>query len=128
MKHQQNREDLEQFYRDFLKGKNRQLHSVFDKYRHLFAQIDIQQLNLTQETFDSSFKSICRKLFIIRPADKNHIIPLLGFALKLHEYHVSYYCSWYHIDMLIDSLTDALKDVDFQPKELTDEPTYCIIL
>ena len=129
MKNQQGRKDIEQFCRDFLKGRNRHLHDVIDNYRHLFAQIDIQQLNLTQETFDGSFKRISRKLFDTRPADRNYIISLLGFALTLHEYHLSYHYSWYHIEMLIDSLTDILTGVGFQPKELIDEPiTYCVIL
>ena len=66
MNNQQDRKDLEQFCRDFLNERNRNLYNVIDNYRHIFAQIDIQQLNLTQETFDSSFKSICRKLFNIR--------------------------------------------------------------
>ena len=86
-------------------------------------------MNLTQEKFDSSFKRICRKLFDTRPADKSHIISLLGFALTLHEYHLSYHYSWYHMEMLIYSLTDVLTGVGFQPNELIDEPiTYCVIL
>ena len=125
----QRRKDIEQFCRDFLTESLRHLHDVIDNYRHLFTQIDIQQLNPTQETFDSSFKRISRKLFDTRPADRNYIISLLGFALTLHEYHLSYHYSWYHIEMLIDSLTDILTGVGFQSKELMDEPiTYCMIL
>ena len=128
----QRRKDIEQFCRDFLKErKRRHLHDVIDNYRHLLTQIDIQQLNLTQETFYISFKNICKKLFDTRPADKSYIISLLGFALALHEYHLSF--SWYHIEILMDLLTDILTDVGFQPKELidelVDEPiTYCVIL
>ena len=116
MKKQQQREEIEKFCRDFLKGNNKHLHNVIDNYRHLLAQIDIQQMNLTRETFHSSFKRICRNLFDTRPAIKNYIISLLGFGLTLHEYHLSYHYSWYHIDMLIDSLTDILTGVGFQPK------------
>ena len=122
------RQEIEQFCRDFIKGGNMHLHNLIDNYRHLFSQIDIQRLNITQEMFDRSFKNICRKLFNTRPTDKSYIIALLGFALTLHEYHQSYYCSWYHTDMLIDSLVDVLEDINFQPKEFTDESTYCIIL
>ena len=75
----QHRKDIEQFCRDFLKGRNR--------------QIDIRTLNLRQETFDGSFKIISGKLFDTRPADRNYIISLLGFALTLHEYHLSYHYS-----------------------------------
>ena len=128
MNNQQCRKDLEQFCCDFLNERNRQLYNVIDNYRHLFEQIDIQQLNLTQETFDSSFKSICRKLFNIRLADRNYIIPLLEFALKLHRYYQTNYYPWYHIEILIDSLTDVLTGIGFQSKELSEEPTNCQML
>ena len=85
-------------------------------------------MDITQETFDRSFKNICKKLFSTRSTDNSYITALLGFALTLNEYHLSYYCPWYHIDMLIDSLTDVLEDINFQPKELISTPTDCIIL
>jgi len=125
---QQHRQEIEQFCRDFVKGYHIHLHKLIDNYRHLLAQIDIRQMDITQEAFDRSFKSICRKLFNTRSTDKSYIIALLGFALTLNEYHLSYRCTWYHVDMLIDSLTDVLQDINFQPKELIDEPTNCMIL
>ena len=127
MKNQKHRKEIEQFCRDFVKGGNVYLHNLIDNYRHLFTRIDIQ-LNLTQETFDISFKRISRKLFDTRPADKSYIISLLGFALALHEFHLSHRYSWYHTVILMDSLTDVLMDVDFQSKEFIKEHTYCIIL
>ena len=123
---QQRREEITEFCHNFINGNYKHLNVVIDNYRHLLMQIDIQLLNLTQKTFDSSFKSICRKLFDIRPADKSYIISLLGFALALHEFHLSF--SWYHIEILMDSLTNVLTGVDFQPKELINELTYCVIL
>ena len=122
------REEIEQFCHDFVKGGNIYLHNLIDNYRHLFVQIDIRQLNITQEMFDRSFKNICRQLFNTRPTEKSYIIALLGFALTLHEYYQSYHCSWYHVDMLINSLADVLEDINFQPKEFADEPAYCVIL
>ena len=129
MNNLQYRKEIEQFCHDFVKGGNIHLHNLIDNYRHLLTQIDIRHMNITQEAFDRSFKHICRKLFNTRPADKSYIIALFGFALTLNEYHLSYYCSWYHVDMLIHSLTDVLQDVNFQPNELIDIPTNnCIIL
>ena len=128
---QQHREEIMEFCRNFINGNNKHLLDVIDNYRHLFTQIDIQQLNLTQETFDITFKNICGKLFNMRPADNNsYIIPLLGFALQLHEYHLIHHCIWYHIEILINSLVDVPENINFQLKELTIiEPTYyCIIL
>ncbi len=128
-KNQQRRQEIEQFCRDLFKGGNIHLHNVIDNYRHLFAQIDIRQMDITQETFDRSFKNISKMLFNIRSTDKSYITALLGFALTLNEYHLSYYCSWYHVDMLINSLADVLEDINFQSNELLDTPTSnCIIL
>ena len=124
---QQYRKELATFCRNFINGDYKHLNAIIDNYRHLFMQIDIQELNLTQKTFDSSFKGICKKLFDIRSTDKGYIISLLGLALALHKYHLP--LCWYHIDILIDSLTEVLMGVDFQPKELTNEqPAYCVIL
>ena len=128
MKNQQRRQEIEQFCRDFLKGGNRHLHNLIDNCRHLLSQIDIRQMDITQETFERSFKNICKMLFSARPTGKSYIIALLGFALKLNEYHLSYYCSWYHVDMLINSLTDVLEDINFQPETLIDTPSNCMIL
>ena len=128
MNKQQNRKEIEQFCHDFIKGGNVYLHNLVDNYRRLFAQIDIRRLNITQEMFDRSFKNICRKLFNTRSTVKSYIIALLGFALTLHEYHLSYHCSWYHVDMLINTLADVLEDINFQPKELIDTSTNCMIL
>ena len=124
------REEIMEFCHNFINdGDNKHLHDIIDNYRHLFSQIDIQHLNLTPETFDHSFKNICKRLFNTRPTDKSYIIALLGFALTLNDYYYqSYYCYWYHVDMLIDSLADVLEDVNFQPKEFIDESTCCIIL
>ena len=128
MKNQQRRQEIEQFCRDLFQGGNIHLHNLIDNYRHLLEQIDIRQMDITQETFDRSFKNISKKLFSTRSTDKSYITALLGFALILNEYHLSYYCSWYHINMLIDSLVDVLEDINFQPKELINESTNCIIL
>ena len=128
MKNQQRRQEIEQFCRDLFQGGNIHLHNLIDNYRHLLEQIDIRQLDITQETFDRSFKNISKKLFNTRSTDKSYITALLGFALTLNEYHLSYYCSWYHIDMLIDSLVDVLEDINFQPNELIVAPSNCIIL
>ena len=128
MNNLQHRKEIEEFCHDFVKGGNIHLHNLIDNYRHLFTQIDIRRMNITQEMFDRSFKNICRQLFNTRPTSKSYIIAILGFALTLHEYHLSYHCSWYHVDMLIKSLADILEYINFQPKELIDTSTNCMIL
>ena len=52
------REEIMEFCRNFINGDNKHLHDVIDNYRHLFSQIDIKQINLTQETFDITFKNV----------------------------------------------------------------------
>ena len=129
MKNQQRRQEIEQFCRDLFQGGNIHLHNLIDNYRHLLEQIDIRQLDITQETFDRSFKNISKKLFNTRSTDKSYITALLGFALTLNEYHLSHHCSWYHVNMLINSLTDVLEGINFQPNELIDDlSTNCMIL
>ena len=122
------REEIVEFCRNFINGNNKHLHDVIVNYRHLLTQINIQHLNLTQETFDITFKNI----FDTRPADnKGYIISLLGLALTLNEYQLSHHYSWYHTEILIDSLVDVLENINFQLKELaTVKPThyYCILL
>ena len=58
MKNHQHPEEIREFCRNFINGNNKHLLDVIDNYRHLLTQIDIQQLNLTQETFDITFKKI----------------------------------------------------------------------
>ena len=78
MNNQHDRKYLEQFCYDFLNERNRHLNNVMDNYRQILAQINIQQLNLTKETFDSSFKSICKKMFNI---DKKLIKSILYYII-----------------------------------------------
>ena len=45
---QHHREEIKEFCCNFINGDNKHLHDVIDNYRHLFSQMDIKQLNLTQ--------------------------------------------------------------------------------
>ena len=109
----------------FLKGDNHQLHERFNNYRYMLARIDIQQMQLTQETFDSSFRSICSVVFIRTPVSNGYIIAVLGFSEVVHKYHSSF--SWYSIDILVHSLVNVLEVIDFHPEQLTPS-SHCIIL
>ena len=82
-------------------------------------------MQLTQDTFDRSFKTICSEVFTHRPVSNGHVIAVLGFAETIHNCHSS--SSWYNIDVLTNSLVNVLTDVDFYPDQLTP-PSYCIIL
>ena len=124
MNNQQQRDEIEEFCQDFLMGNNKHLHNVIDNYRHLLAQIDLKQLQLTEDTLDRSFQTICREVFTHRVGSGN-IIAILGFSKEIHNYH--YASSWYNINTLTNSLVNVLSEFDFHPNQLIPS-SNCIIL
>ena len=81
------RDEKEKFCRNFLHGNSgfQQLHERIGNYEREFSQIDIQQL--TKDTFDGSFQSICNavmdalSLFLVLQRQYTNIIALLHGAL-----------------------------------------------
>ena len=124
MINQRRRDEVENLCRIFVQGNNHQLHELICNYRHILARIDIQQMQLSQDTLDCSFRSICGEVFTHIPVNIGYIIAVLGFAEAIHNHHCSF--SWYNIDMLTNSLVNVLEDIDFHPDQLT--PFYCVIL
>ena len=120
------RDKITRFCRDFFQGNNKKLHIVVADYNHMLMQIDIQSLHFTQDTFAETFQRICKLLFISRSATNGYVIAMLGFAFRVHEYHRA--CSWYTVDVLIDSTVNVLAGTDFNPKQLTKSPNFCILL
>ena len=106
------------------------LRCVINNYKHLVKVNDIQQLHLTRETFDISFQDVCKKVFSMRPADKNYIFTVLTYAVCIHEFHIQF-SSWYTHEMLVQSLTIVLEEISFNPNEfcISNKTTNsCIIL
>ena len=120
------RDQISRFCRDFFQGNNQWLCVVVAESKHMFTQIDIQSLRFTQDTFAATFQRICKLLFMARPATSGYVIAMLGFAVRVHEYHRD--CSWYTFDTLIDSMANVLEETDFNPKQLTKSPNFCILL
>ena len=120
----QRREVIEHFCYNFLYGNECHLHELIDSYRHVLSHINIQQLQLTQDTLDRSFQTICREIFTYRVCS-GYIIAVLGFAEAIHNCH--YASPWYNIDILTNSLVNVLTDVDFHPDQLRPS-SNCIIL
>ena len=69
---------------------------------------------LTEETFDNIIRKVSTELFSIRPAHKSYVIALLGFALKVDQYHQRH--SWYKQNRVINILVEVLDNVGFNPK------------
>ena len=118
------RDEIEKFCSNSLHCNNHQLHELINNYRHMLAQIDIQQMQFTKDTFDSSFQGICNKVFTHRPTSNGYIIVILGFAVAINNYHRT--SSWYTIDILMNSLINVLEEIDFHLEQLTT--TSCILL
>ena len=89
-----------------LNGQNKQICDVIEE--HNFSPLDIGGLKLTKETFDISFKHVCKELFRIRPVRISYIIPIFAYAMKLNEFHLLHCKDWYESDLLVCSLTDVL--------------------
>ena len=122
-------DELEWFCRDFFKGSHHQWHTIIDVYHQSFAQIDIQCLNFTEDTFDETFQRVCKTLFnLCRSSSNGYVIAMLGFAVRINEYHRLRKSSWYKLDILINSMTSVLEEeTDFNPKQFTTT-TFCILL
>ena len=121
------RSEIEQFCRDFLRGDITYLNNIISQYSATLSQIDLEKLNISnKDTLEAVLKSICEKLFTLRPVQDNYIVAVLGFAMEVHMYHRA--CSWYNTDLLVASLTNVLVSIDFRPKQLTAPITLCMLL
>ena len=92
------------FCRSVLSGENKQICRIIDE--HDFSALNVGVMKLTRDTFEDSFKRVCKDLFSMRPAHTSYIIVVFAYALKLDEYHRCK--AWYETDILICSLTDVL--------------------
>ena len=97
------------FCRGVLNGRNRQICSVIEEQN--FSKLNIGGMELTKETFDASFKHVCKELFRIRPVSVSYIIPIFGYALQLDDF--LYGKDWYYTDLLVWAITDVLIENGF---------------
>ena len=97
--------DSDGFLLDFVKTcRNREMCAIIDT--HDFSSLNVGEMNLTRDTFVTSFKSVCEELFRIRPPHASYTVVVLAYALELHEYHR--HVAWYDSDLLILSLVGVL--------------------
>ena len=120
------REDIAKFCSEFLLGNHRQIHEIINAEQFLLSKIDIQDLSLSEDTFNSCFKEICKQLFGIRPSRPAYITAVLGFALRLKEYHY-HNSSWYTEELLIETMTDVMEEIDFELCQFIYVPR-CLLL
>ena len=105
---------------------NHQLHKAISDYKHILAQIDIQQIQFTNDTVNGSFRSIGNEVFTHRPVSNGYIIAILGFTKAIHTHHCS--SSWYTIDILANSLVNVLEGSSFHPEQIGSFSLYYIVI
>ena len=103
-----------------LDGRNRQICGIIEERN--FSVLNIGGMELTKETFDASFKHVCKELFRIRPVSVSYIIPIFGYALQLDEFFHGK--DWYCTDLLVCAITDVLIENGF---DVTPQ-SRCILL
>ena len=118
---------VEYFCRRLVSGHYTHIHRIANEYKDKFACIDMTPLTI-EEDFASMFESICRHVFALKKTDVvySDVLAVLGFALYTDKQLKD--CSWYNQDILVQSLTNALLDVNFKPYRLVGTThTTCIL-
>ena len=121
----QRRGDIETFCLEFLQGDHKHLHHIINTYHEDLARIDIDEMHLNKTNFNSSFEMVCDILLWKSKHNNGHIIAILGYALLLHEHHIR--CHSYSINILTQSLTNVLDNMNFKPDQLAGS-YFCILL
>ena len=109
---------LTNFFIDFNNGKDttrclKVCRQIVDGKK--LSKINIQSFYVTEETLDSTIKSICKEL-IHYQCKKEYIITLLAFSIELDKHLQGE--SWCHISNLINILTLQLERVEFDPRTM----------
>ena len=110
------REQIIQLCRSVLTGKDEVLCKIINEYD--FSSII--KIDVTEETFEDTFRRVCEEVFKIRAVRKAYITAMFAYATKLNEYHLVHSKTWYQTDLLIYSLVDILEAKTFDPCMLTN--------
>ena len=126
------RDEIGHFCRDLFRGGNQRVRDIVTDYKHLFVQMNMVQMDFTEETFSETLERICRKVFTCRtPVPTSYVIAILGYALEVNR------ClkdnsnnTWYKTDMLINVMVNVLEEVGFDCRQLVPvvSSTNCILL
>ena len=99
------REQIIQLCRNVLTDQDEVLCKIINEYD--FSSII--KINVTEETFEGTFRRVCEEVFKIRSVRKAYITALFAYASKLNDYHLVHSKTWYQTDLLIYSLVDILE-------------------
>ena len=118
--------ELKQFVINVLDGRNSLINKIstdFNK-KEQFQKI-INDLCLTEETFEPALKSLAKSLLLRK--NNGRLTALLLFSMELDSFH-SLNSSWYKRDMLIETLYNILLDRKHIEEEEYSFWKYTIIL
>ena len=82
------------------------------------SAINIQSLQLTEQSFDSTYQGICEEVFRYK-YKKEYVISLLAFSIELDRHLEKE--SWYTTDRLVSTLTNQLGKTEFEPSTMKDD-------
>ena len=77
------------------------------------ASFDFDTSSITRDNLDECIQKVSRELFSQRPATEPYVRAFMIFGSYLH-WKLSDK-SWYHVDLLLDAMASAWKDVGFNP-------------
>ena len=112
-KNNRQQQTIEEFCKHIMNGQNKQLYQLINNYASSFDLLEDTMTTTTTSNLESSFKAICEELFKLRPANGAYIIAILGYTLKLNNYHTEHSQTWYETELLTFSLVNILKDQGF---------------
>ena len=121
------RHEIDQFCRGVLTRQNERICGFINTQGLVMSRLDIAGMNLTRDTFGTSFIGVCEKLFEMRRPRTAYIIAILAYALKLDEY-CTLHCTWYSRELLIYTLIDIFVDVSLDLDVLSTRHRRCTLL
>ena len=108
---------IKDFCADILNGKNVLLEQqILRYYSSTYDTFFVDHDVMTFPALENHFRLVCANVFSHRPATGAYIIVILGYALKLHRYHMEHSKSWYNIELdttICITLADILKQQGF---------------
>ena len=77
------------------------------------VSFDFDTSSITRDNLDECIQKVSRELFSQRPVTEPYVRAFMMFGSYLHWKLREE--SWYHVELLLESMANALKDEGFQP-------------
>lgn len=117
---QQQQQQLRQYLIDVIDGRDVTINKIYKDniYYRLQFQMIIENMNLTEQSFEPTLKTIASLLLSKKLLSKNNgrLMVLLLFGMELDSFH-SINSFWYKRNMIIETLYNILLDTTFIEEE-----------